>query len=182
MKRTLILSLLLLTLTPALADSLLDTSNDIFAPRQVKVGDLITISISDRSQTTQNVAVQSDNSGGITGPLASLAKTFIGIDLGHDDQAQRQESANSTTRFSDTVTAKVIKVEADRLHVQASRSVEIDGKKKTLALQGVCRRADVGTDNMVASDLLSDAVIKVDGIYNSPVQPGLLTRAFRLFF
>lgn len=174
--------LMLLCLGPSAADSLLDTSNDLFAPRQVKVGDLVTISIADQSQTTQNVQVQSASNGGITGPLALLTKTITGIDLGHEDKGQRQEQANSTTRFSDTVTAQVVKVEADRLHLQASRSVEIDGKNKTLALEGICRRADVGPDNLISSDLIANAKIKVDGIYHSPVAPGLLTRMFRIFF
>lgn len=181
--RTLSLWLVLCLLLPAGADSLLDPAqSDLFAPRTIAVGDLVTIRIADQSKTSAQVAVKSASEAGITGPLATLAETITGVNLGNQDEATRQETANSSTQYNDTVTARVVAIEGDRLVLRASRSVDLDGKKKALALEGVCRRADVGANNTITSDLLADAIIKVDGIYNSPVAPGLLTRVFRILF
>ncbi len=168
---------------PVRGDSLFDPAlGDIFAPRLILVGDLVTIRIADQSRTSQQVDVQSGSEAGITGPLATLATTITGIDLGNRDQASRSETAKAVTQYTDTVTARVVGVDGDRLILKASRLVNLDGKRKEIALEGVCRRADVAPNNVIFSDLLAEAVIKVDGVYNSPVQPGLLTRVFRILF
>ena len=84
--------------------------------------------------------------------------------MSSDGKIQKQDTAASKSEFTNTVTAKVVAVEAGNVVViQAHSVMELDGKERELELNGRVRRQDIGFDNRVSSDRIADAVVKVDG-------------------
>lgn len=181
--RGLSIFLLLCLVLPARGDSLLPTdSGDLFAPVQLIEGDLVTIVISDSVRTRQAVQVQNQSSAGVTGPLVDILGAFIGFRPSHSDEDGRNEIADSTSSYQDTVTARVVKVEGQVLNLEAHRVMKLDGKERKLSFFGKVRRQDVTTENRVGWELVADAQLSVDGLHKSPVGPGFLTRALRFLF
>lgn len=175
--------LLLLLCLPAQSDSLLpEDPQDLFAPLQIRVGDLVTVVVRDDARTVQQVNVANEASSKVTNPIAKLLSTVTGIEPTHDDEKERREIADTRSQFSETVTATVTKVERGNLSLEASRVVSLDGKKRTISLTGKVRRRDVGADNRVSSQLLADAVLQVEGLHKSPVKSGILSRVLRILF
>lgn len=96
--------------------------------------------------------------GGIAGRLngfldvgltTSSSYTFDGSGKG-----SRQES------FATTVSARVIKVMTNGTYfIDGSREVMIDGEKQIMRVSGVIRADDIGKDNSINSEYISDAKI-----------------------
>lgn len=169
--------------TACLGDSLLpDDPQDLFAPRAIQVGDLITVVIQNDVRTIQSVQVQNDSSSEVTNPITSMVGTMTGITPNHQDEEERREQANTISQFQETVTATVTAVDRDKLTLTASSEVTLDKKKRHITLIGKVRKQDVTTDNRVSSQLLADAIIQVDGLHRSPVQPGIVSRVLRFLF
>lgn len=182
MKRLLAICMMLL-LAPCLGDSLLpEDPQDYFAPTKIRVGDLVTVVIQDSVRTTQQVQVKNEDSSGITNPISTLVGTVTGITPNHKDTADRNEQANTQSNFQQTITATVVAVEGENLALQAATRITLDGKQRKVSLTGKVRRRDVGADNRVSSQLVADAVIEVDGLHKSPVQPGIMSRILRFLF
>lgn len=176
--------LIALLTTGAWADSLLPEGHpDLYKAVCLQAGDLVTIVITDRVTTTQSVDLKSQDKSQAGGPLVQLlSAAILGIAPQHEDSADRKEAASSVSQFQDTVTATVTEVKGNVLTLQASRVVQLDGKTRTLTLQGQVRNQDVNPDNTVSSSLLANSVVKVDGLHQSPVEPGILTRILRVLF
>lgn len=72
-------------------------------------------------------------------------------------KGSRQES------FSATVSARVIKVMNNNTYfIDGSREVMIDGEKQIIRVSGVIRADDIGKDNSISSEYISDAKIVYD--------------------
>lgn len=148
------------------ADSLLDVNQaDMYAMRPLQVGELVTVVITDSVSTTQSVNIQNQNSSAVSLPLGSgLLDALLGGKMSSDGKIQKQDSAASKSEFTNTVTARVVSIEAGNVVViEAHSNMELDGKERELELTGKVRRQDVGYDNRVSSDRIADAVVKVDG-------------------
>ncbi len=170
MIRKLLLVCLLLT-GSATADSLLDGQGvDLSGLRPIQVGELVTVVITDRVTTRQQVTVQSQSQSSMDLPIGKgLLEAFLGAGLNSKGQRQRQEGANTQSEFEYTVTAKVVAIDPGNvLRLQASSSIEIDGKLRQLEMTGRVRRQDLGPTNTVPSDRLAEAEVKVDGAQASP--------------
>ena len=181
MKRYLLI--LLLLVSPCLGDSLLpEEPQDYFAPIRLRVGDLVTVVIQNNVRTTQQVQITNESNSGITNSLTSMFNTLTGINPSHQDTNERTEQANTRSQFQETVTATVVALEGENLALRALSQVTLDGKRRKVSLTGKVRRRDVGADNRVSSQLLADAVIEVDGLHKSPVEPGIMSRILRFLF
>ncbi|MBS2038444.1 flagellar basal body L-ring protein FlgH [bacterium] len=148
------------------ADSLLDPNQaDMYAMRPLQVGELVTVVITDSVSTTQSVNIQNQNSSAVSLPLGTgLLDALLGGKMSSDGKIQKQDQAASKSEFTNTVTAKVVSIEAGNVVViQAHSVMEMDGKERELELNGRVRRQDIGFDNRVSSDRIADAVVKVDG-------------------
>lgn len=168
MKRWLCLALLL---TPACwGDSLLEGQGDLYGMRPLLPGELVTVVITDKVSTTQQVNVQNQSQSSVDVPLGKgLLNLFLGAGLNTKGQIQRQESASTTQDFQYTVTARVVSLEPGNVVVlEAHNHVELDGKDRQLELKGRVRRQDIGLNNTVSSDRIADAQVCVDGAQASP--------------
>ncbi|MBT9588582.1 flagellar basal body L-ring protein FlgH [bacterium] len=159
----------------AWADSLLDPQGqDLYAMRPLQPGELVTVIITDRVSTSQEVNIQNQSESNVDLPIGKgLLKLFLGGGMNSKGDMQRKESASSQSQFQYTVTARVASVEPGNVIVlEARNSVELDGKLRELELRGRVRRQDIGLNNSVSSDRLADAQVLVDGAQSSPTGSG----------
>jgi len=103
--------------------------------------------------------------GTLGAPMSALANKVNGVlDIGlttnsnftfdGSGKGSRQES------FTTTVSARVIKVMSNETYfIDGSREVMIDGEKQIMRLSGVIRADDIGKDNSINSEYMSDAKI-----------------------
>ena len=155
----------------AAADSLLDpVACNLLAPRAMRVGDLVTIVVSDIVTTTQAVNNKSDTSNTLnTEGGSGLFSVFPGAGWGAQGNAQRKESAQTVSSFQNTITSRVVEVlPGGVVVVEAESSVRMDGKKRHMLFRGKVRRADIGPSNIVTSDKFADMNLAVDGNLMSP--------------
>ncbi|MEW6280136.1 MAG: flagellar basal body L-ring protein FlgH, partial [Candidatus Eremiobacterota bacterium] len=160
------------------ADSLLDpNAPNLYTPRPIQVGELITVEIVDKAKTVQGVDLKRKTETTLSGPTGTgLLEALLGFELGGGEDRKTSEQATSKQEFENTVTARVVAVEpGDVLVLEASNKVQLDGKERSVALRGRVRRQDVSPGNVVSSTMLADAVVTVEGATSSPVGGGILS-------
>lgn len=150
--------------------------------KAMRVNDIVRIVIKESATSSSSSSKklsrsQQDNLGGgllastngaLGGPMGGLANKINGVmDIGlttnsgytfdGSGKGSRQES------FSTTLSARVIKVMSNGTYfVDGSREVMIDGEKQIIRVSGVIRADDIGKDNSISSEYISDAKIVYD--------------------
>jgi flagellar L-ring protein precursor FlgH len=166
--KVIIAVLILLSVSPSLADSLwVPNSTSLCADSKAKqVGDLVTVIIvestvsSQQTSTDYNKSLDHSNKQGV-GPLMNLIP-----DLGFSSQQKGSAggATSMTNKFITKITATVTKVLPNgNLVVTAQRSVLTSGEKQEATLTGTVRPQDVAPDNTVLSTYLADVDLKYTG-------------------
>lgn len=184
-------------LLPAHADSLWKSepkpeasapSGSIFLDtRASKVGDLVTIVVTENSSASQQAATsvtkkdKVDTSAGVGALLRMLPKWNIS----GGTEANAQGSTSRTASLQANITAKVVKVNPNgTLVIEGLRDVKANNDTQVIRITGVVRREDIAADNTVQSTYLADA--KIDYTGKGPIaerqKPGILTRIFKVLF
>ncbi len=145
--------------------------------RARRVGDLVTIKIVERYQSSQQV---SNKGGRSTGLKAGVAK-FLGYEKALEDYNHRftanpmfdssyqynlnaQSQNQRDLQLKATLTARVVKVLPNgNLVVQAKRVVKQDADLEYILLTGIVRPQDIDADNTVLSTQLSDVTLEYSG-------------------
>lgn len=195
MRRAFWLALLVIFLAPASAraDSLLsETAGDFFSPRNYRVGELVTLRISESVQVVESVDMSSRNDlameAGVTGALSTLATSLISangtidaLGVGANVNKRNADAATTLNSVSHVLTARVVAVEGDVLTLEASKHTVMDGIKRNITLQGKVRRQDIAEGNYVESGRMADMQFFADGLKISPTTKGLLGWFLGLF-
>jgi flagellar L-ring protein precursor FlgH len=178
-----ILILTLLLASAAAADSLLSGSGaDLYTPRPLRVGDLVTVLVVDKVNTIQSVQTTSQSQTALDGPAGTGLMGFLpGLGFTNGGNSERQEVAASKAEFSNTITARVVGVDGDVILLEAANHMDFDGRERQIALRGRVRRQDVLLNNTVSSDRLADLRVFVDGVTDSPVGGGFMSFILGLF-
>jgi flagellar L-ring protein precursor FlgH len=93
-----------------------------------------------------------------TGPLANLA------DVSGDTQLAGQGTTSRTTTLTTTLTARVTHVLPNGgLVIEASKDLQINSERQTIAVRGVVRPADIDPTNSVQSSRLGQLEVRVNG-------------------
>ncbi len=112
--------------------------------------------------------LMASTNGALGAPMSALSKKINGImDIGlttgsgytfdGSGKGSRQES------FTTTVSARVVKVMNNNTYfIDGSREVMIEGEKQIMRVSGVIRADDIGKDNSISSEYISDAKIIYD--------------------
>lgn len=156
-------------------DSLLDpAAGDILGLRPMKVGELVTVVITDSVTTSQSVVIKNETSNNLTTPTGTGLLSFLPqMGLSTSGNADRNESSATSSDFSNTVTAEVVEVlPGDVIVIQATSSVQLDGHLRKLIYRGKVRRADIPQSNVVTSDKIASSTLHVDGAQASPTGGG----------
>lgn len=157
--------------------------NPLYSDRKaMKVNDIVRVVIKESATSSSTASkklsrTQEDNLGGgifastngtLGAPMSALANKANGVlDLGFktssnytfdgSGKGSRQES------FTTTVSARVIKIMSNGTYfIDGSREVMIDGEKQIMRISGVIRADDIGKDNSISSEYMSDAKIVYD--------------------
>jgi flagellar L-ring protein FlgH len=153
-----------------------------------RVGDLVFVDIAETSTATvSSTATRSRDSGtlgGLVGAVGALpapgAAVVSGVIGGLG--ARKFEGKGSTERQSDLrarIAARVTEVLPNGdLRIEAEKLVKINKEDERLTLSGIVRPRDVSTDNTVASSLVGDLNVALNGkgIASSDNTPGWLFR------
>jgi flagellar L-ring protein precursor FlgH len=135
-----------------------------------RVGDLVTISVSQNlsSTNTGNVATNRSfsASSGITA-LGGHIKTSGVANLFSPTSTQTlagKAAATSTTALTTTLTGRVAAVlPTGTLVVEAERQIAMNDQRETVILRGLVRPGDLDANNMVASNSVGNLEVEVKG-------------------
>jgi len=160
--------------------------------RARRVGDVITVLITENTQATQAASSQDQKSAGVvagagtgfygtgyygSNVLSSNTNGNIGLGLGSSHQGQGTSSRSTT--ITGEMTAKIISVlPGGNYMIEGSRYVEVNDEKQTVEVTGEIRPDDITSDNTISSLRVANAKIKITGTgpASESAKPGLLTR------
>ncbi len=169
-------------------------------PRTFVENDLVTIIISERSQTDRNAKYDEkkeyDNSFQFTEFMDLIkllelvwqptsAGRLPSIDLESDIELKSKGTYQRQDRITDRITAKVLEVKPNgTMVVEARRSFTSDAESTTVTLSGVCRSEDVSEANTIQSNQLFDLVLNVQnsGEIRRATRKGLIPRVIETLF
>ncbi len=152
------------------ADGAIYQASQGYAPlyygnRAAQVGDLVTIVLVERTQTTKSTDGSTSRDGGIG---LSLPK-FIGIDDdnlkasgGSSFNGSGDASQASSIRADLTVTIAEVRPNGTAL-VRGEKLMELSQGQEWVQLSGIIRLADIDQDNRIASIRVADARITYSG-------------------
>lgn len=162
--------------------------NSLFADTKAHaVGDILTILVTESatgssSGNTKLSKVDNGSFGAGVGPLLEWIK------LNSLTGSMNSATANSTDR-TDSLTATIAVTVKQvmpngNLMIEGDRSVGINAETEHITLTGIVRPQDIGSNNQVSSEMVSDAQIHFSG--KGPVGDtqhyGIITRIFHYLF
>jgi flagellar L-ring protein precursor FlgH len=156
-----------------------DTYNALAADhRGLRVGDNLTVVVTEITSATTDARTTSDKDGTVSGS-AGL----------HNRQQQAAFNLNETFNGGGTIersgkllarlTVVVRAVDPEGyLHVQGQQDIVVNGDRQKLIVEGRVRPEDIATDNTILSSRLSDSKISYvgAGILSEKQRQGILTR------
>ncbi len=148
-----------------------------------EVGDIVTVLIVETARATRESQVQSAASsdvsaqGSVTGDLGSLIGFLpsFGASSGLSNSHQGSEGTQQREMFTGKISAVIVETSPDgMLKIQGERTVEVNGEKNVMRLEGLVRPRDIRADNTVYSYNIANAAItyRKSGTVNRFVKPG----------
>lgn len=151
-----------------------------------RVGDLITIIITESSTAAAKSKVKADNksehSGGPGLGVLDFIKPF---DMSVENKFKGDGDTQRSGSFRAEMTARIMEVlHNGDFRLEGTRMVNVNGEKTLIELTGVCRGADIAPDNTIMSTFISDAQIAYNGsgLINDTAQPGVVTKILNWLF
>lgn len=151
-----------------------------------RVGDLITIIITESSNADASSKVKADNkaeTGG--GPGLGFLDFIKPWDMTVENKFKGDGSTQRKGNFEAEMTARIIEVlHNGDFRLEGTRMVNINGEKTLIELTGICRGKDIRPDNTLMSTYISDAQIAYNGsgMVNDTAQPGVVTKILNWLF
>lgn len=182
-----LVALLTLSLGTVRADFLFeqgeDKSNSLYGDntrRGVKVHDLITIQVDDRTISSVKGALTTDRStewqdiiknfikistkDGLKFKDAMRQTTNPEIDVESTMKTDKKASTDRTTRITYTITAEVKQVLPNGNLILEARTVkQVGEEQEKVTLTGVARAEDIDANNMIRAERLANLGLKVEG-------------------
>ncbi|AWL00948.1 flagellar basal body L-ring protein FlgH [Stutzerimonas stutzeri] len=159
-----------------------------------RVGDIITITLNERTQASKNATskLSKDSSaniglGSLFGGAVSMANPLTGnsMNLGAEYEASRDTSgsgqAGQSNSLSGSITVTVSEVLPNGiLAVRGEKWMTLNTGDELVRIAGLVRADDISTDNTVPSTRIADARITYSGTgaFADVSQPGWLDRFF----
>ena len=159
--------------------------------RGKRVGDIVTVTVSETANILNTETNTTDNSSSHEGSLDNqnfISGLRYALSSGRNAKIQDSRAANTfatdyTSSFegggsndvdksvSVTITAMVVEVlDNGNLALEGKRDIAVNKEKYTLTLTGIARPIDIATDNTIASSKMSNVLFGLTG-------KGWLTRA-----
>ncbi len=154
--------------------------------RARRVGDIVTIIITESSKASKSSATQTSKKSGTKGGLSDFfglggMPVKMGVDAGSD-----YTGSGTTTRSGNMeakITAFVKQVLPNgTLVLEGTRQVTVNDDIQIITISGVVRPEDVRADNSVLSMHMADAKIEYVGEGPTAQKPGIVTRILQTPF
>jgi flagellar L-ring protein FlgH len=185
---------------PALADSLWNASTGSLyggERKRVRVGDVVTIVISESTSAVQEASTLTSKGSSIGFELGSawdqvanllgtetIRKTYDGSLKGSDEyRGAGQTSRKSQVRAM--ITAVITEIlDGGNVYVVGEHKVKVNNEVETIRVSGIIRPSDIGGDNTINSYQIAKAEVSVNGagVVGSKQNPGVLTKMFNWLF
>ncbi|MDF1543636.1 MAG: flagellar basal body L-ring protein FlgH [bacterium] len=155
-----------------------------------KVGDILTVNISERNKATNQVANKTEKTskGSTSGGPGTGTLDFFPM-FGAESESKNTFDGKGESVRNNSLSAKisvtVVEVRSNGdLVIEGSRTLGISSDKETIVLTGVVRQKDIAPDNTISSFQIADAQIHYTGkgASNSGSRPGLFTRILTWLF
>lgn len=163
---------------PALAERIVSLFT---TPRASKVGDTLTIIISEfttASQTTKtDFGKGSKVSSKFTLPQNELPETGWIYSSNYNGSGSTQQKGTLSAK----ITAEVVEVLPNgNLRIKGKREIKINQEEQIIYIEGIVRPQDIRENNTVYSINIAQAKIKYEGkgAINESQRPGILSRLF----
>ncbi len=151
-----------------------------------RLGDLITIIITEQSQANSSSNVKTDNKAESKG---GPGLGFLGFINPWDLTLENKFKGDGKTQRSGSLQAEMTARITEVLHngdfrLEGSRMVNINGEKQLIEIRGICRGRDISPDNTIMSTYISDAQIAYNGsgLVNDSANPGVVTKIINWLF
>ena len=142
-----------------------------------RVGDLITVAISEQTRTELNADTESSRESSVGGGIGSFfgvvngitaANPRLGGQIGLSANGAAEYRGDGTTRreglLTGQLTCRVMDVQPNgNLVIWGTKEIEVNRETQYLVLTGVVRPRDIQADNTVFSHLVAEARIVFDG-------------------
>lgn len=136
--------------------------------RASMVGDVLTISLVERTAATKSASQTTDRNGsiGLTPPTTGLLNLFKPSDIGASGanafKGQGQIAQSNALTGEITVTIAAVYPNGTML-VRGQKLVTLNRGDENVQVSGIVREADIGSDNRVLSTRIADAKITYTG-------------------
>ena len=149
--------------------------------RAFRVGDTLTILILEQSSAESQANTGRSRDIEVNGDAFDSINTVeAGASLDSTVQGNAVTRRRGTLRGR--ITATVVALNGmDHLVVQGQQVLVINGEEQSIRVEGTLRTEDIGSDNTVLSNRLTNARIEFtgDGVVSDAQKPGLITRFLR---
>jgi flagellar L-ring protein precursor FlgH len=151
-----------------------------------KVGDLITIIITERATANATSKTRANNkSESRGGPALGWLDFIKPWDMTVENKYLGDGDTQRDGSLRAEISARIVEVlENGDFRVEGTRMVNINGEKQLIEITGFCRGRDIDADNTILSTYISEAQIAYNGsgIINDTSQPGVVTRVLNWLF
>ena len=151
-----------------------------------RVGDLVTILITEQASANAGATTKANNKSEHTGgPGLGFLDFIRPWDISAENKYQGDGDTQRQGSLQAEITARIIEVlHNGDFRLSGSRMININGEKQLIEITGVCRARDIGADNTIMSTFISDAQIAYNGsgLVTDAAQPGVVTRILNWLF
>lgn len=151
-----------------------------------RVGDLVTILITEEAAANAGAKTKADNKsehGG--GPGLGFLDFIRAWDVSSENKYQGNGDTERSGSLRAEITARITEVlHNGDFRLAGTRMVNINGEKQLIEITGICRSRDIGADNTIMSTYISEAQIAYNGsgLVTDAAQPGVVTRILNWLF
>jgi flagellar L-ring protein precursor FlgH len=158
---------------PAAANGAIFQADAGYAPltsgqRAARVGDIITIVLTERTQGSSSSTSNTDRAGSIgltpppTGPLSFFSSTDVSMG-GNNEFQGRGATGQSNSLFGELTVTVAEVLPNGAMVVRGEKQLRINRGHEFIRISGIVRPGDIGSDNRIASTRVADAQIEYLG-------------------
>lgn len=168
------------------------------APRSNRIGDVITIYISENSSAVQQADTNTSKESSVganfldswnqvaqvLGSDESMRKNK-NISLGGQDKYTGGGKTSRTSKVQAVITAVITEIlENGNLYIVGERNVKVNDEIETIYISGIIRQEDITPENTVFSYQIAraDISVKGSGVVGAKQTPGIMTKFFNWLF
>jgi len=149
-----------------------------------KIGDIITVFISESSLASQSAQTNMGKSDTTAGQISSFFAETQKITLpawewNHENDYQGTGSTQRRGTIVAKVTAQIVEILPNgNFRIQGKRTIKINEEEQIISIEGIIRPLDITRNNTVYSTYIADAQIKYEGkgVIKDNQRPGILSQ------